>query len=256
MLTLKNPHSVLAALERRPKDVLQLSLPSDASSQLAKGPWERVEALAKKNGVSIKKGGGSDSSKRKKGNSLQGAGSDESLRAGGFNALVKERQGVSVEEIIAGSRAGEGHGLWLALDSLTDPQNVGAIFRTAAFFGVKGVLLTQDRSAPLTSTAYDVAAGGVDSVPFSFVGNLRQALDLVKENGIWVLGSSEHAQDGIASIQNDRNWMLVLGNEEKGMRRLTEEACDLICKIPSRGSGVTSLNVSVAAGVLISSLSK
>lgn len=252
-LTLKNPHSVLAALQNRPKEVLQLFLPSDSASGAAKGPWERVEALAKRHGVPVKKGGGGESARRKKGESSHG--SEESLRAGGFSALVKERQGFSVEEVLNRSSDGQGFGLWLALDSLTDPQNVGAIFRTAAFFGVRGILVTQDRSAPLTATAYDVAAGGVDSVPFAFVGNLRQALDLAKERGIWVLGSSEHAHDGVESIQRDRDWLLVLGNEEKGMRRLTEEACDVICRVAPKGTGVTSLNVSVAAGVMISRLS-
>jgi 23S rRNA (guanosine2251-2'-O)-methyltransferase len=143
--------------------------------------------------------------------------------------------------------------LWLALDNLQDPHNVGAIFRTAAFFGVQGIVLTKDRSAPLTATAYDVAAGGLEHVPFSLVPNLARAIADAKQAGVWVLGTSEHATEDVAQVDRERPWLLVVGNEEKGMRRLTAAHCDAICRITPRGA-VTSLNVSVATGVLIAEL--
>ena len=149
---------------------------------------------------------------------------------------------------------GDTRGLWLALDCLQDPQNLGAIFRAAAFFGVKGIVMTTERSAPMTATVYDIACGGVEEVPFVQTINLKQALDKAKEAGLWILGTSEHAKEPLSKVGKDRPWLMVLGNEEKGMRRLTEESCDVLCSIPHAGTGVTSLNVSVAAGILIQHL--
>jgi 23S rRNA (guanosine2251-2'-O)-methyltransferase len=175
-------------------------------------------------------------------------------RAGGASALVRERDGASLDELFAGAaeRAG-GRGVWLALDQIQDPHNVGAIFRTAAFFGIEGVILLRDRAAPLNATVYDIATGGVEVVPFSTQTNLSRALEQAKQAGVWVLGSSEHAEQSVFQVSRDRPWLLVLGNEEKGIRRLTREHCDVVCSLPPRGA-VTSLNVSVAAGVLIAAL--
>ena len=143
--------------------------------------------------------------------------------------------------------------MWLALDQIQDTHNIGAIFRTAAFFGVEGLLLTRDRSAPLNATVYDVACGGIETVPFVVQTNLSRALEQAKRAGVWVLGSSEHAEQDVTEIERDRPWLLVLGNEEKGLRRLTLETCDAICRLTPRGK-VGSLNVSVAAGVLTAML--
>lgn len=145
-------------------------------------------------------------------------------------------------------------GLWIALDCVQDPHNLGAIFRTAAFFGVRGIVLPKDRSSPITPAVVDVACGGVAHVPYAVVTNFSRALQDFKDAGFWIMGATEHQGDSIYTVPRDRRWVLVLGSEESGMRRLTEESCDLFVKIPARGK-VTSLNVSVAAGVLISSLS-
>ncbi|MCC7440021.1 MAG: RNA methyltransferase [Bdellovibrionales bacterium] len=132
---------------------------------------------------------------------------------------------------------------------------MGAIFRTAAFFGVKGILLTQERSAPLTGTAYDVASGGMEHVPFAIHNNLSRALDAAKDADLWILGTSEHAKESLSTLKKDRSWLVVVGNEETGIRRLTQERCDLVCSIPGSGA-VTSLNVSVAAGILVAHFSR
>ena len=168
---------------------------------------------------------------------------------------MRERTGVSAEKLFddARERSG-GKGLWLALDSLQDPQNVGAIFRTAAFFGVQGILLTTERSAPLSAAAYDVASGGMEYVPFTQQVNLQRGFEAAKEAGLWILGTSEHARETLGGVQKDRPWLVVLGNEERGIRRLTEESCDVMCRIDPKGEGVKSLNVSVAAGILMGQL--
>jgi 23S rRNA (guanosine2251-2'-O)-methyltransferase len=242
-----NPHSVAAALETRPEDVLDLVIPAHGGKDDA---WARVAELAKQNRIQVS-GRGGPSPSHGKGPGRRG---ESDGRTSAAHASLKERAGISAEELFtdARERAG-GRGLWLALDSLQDPHNVGAIFRAAAFFGVQGILLTEERSAPLTGTVYDVACGGVEYVPFTLQTNLQRAFEIAKDAGLWILGTSEHANDDLESIEKDRPWLLVLGNEEKGMRRLTEETCDVLCKIAPAGK-VTSLNVSVAAGIFISSL--
>lgn len=186
----------------------------------------------------------------------------KSERVGIATAMVCDHPGISEPGKLLRAGVGESggeadeasSGLWLALDCLQDPHNVGAIFRTAAFFGVRGILLTKDRSAPMTPTVYDVAAGGVESVPFCQVPNLARAMETAKEAGLWLLGTSEHASSSYADVQRDRAWLLVIGNEEKGLRRLTLDNCDVICGIPPQGD-VTSLNASVAAAIMIARLS-
>jgi 23S rRNA (guanosine2251-2'-O)-methyltransferase len=213
--------------------------------------WARVAELAKQKKIPVISSGRSSAPKTQQGPRRP---ADNDGRSSGAHASIKERAGISAEELFEDAKERKnGHGLWLALDSLTDPHNVGAIFRAAAFFGVEGILLTEERSAPLTGTVYDVACGGVEYVPFTLQTNLQRAFEIAKDAGLWILGTSEHANDDLAKIEKDRPWLLVLGNEEKGMRRLTEETCDVLCKIPALGK-VTSLNVSVAAGIFISSL--
>ncbi len=244
-LQLKNPHSVIAALRERPQEVLEVCLPKTVQPS---DPWGLVAKLAREHKIREGRGAPLVQSKSEKK-------SDTGGRMGVTSANVRERQGISLEELFedAKERSG-GHGLWLALDQVQDPHNVGAIFRTAAFFGVQGIIVTDERSAPLSSTVYDIASGGMEYVPFVLQTNLQQALDAAKEAGVWVLGTSEHARDEIVSIGKDRPWLVVLGNEEKGIRRLTEENCDVLCKVAPASDGVTSLNVSVAAGIFMARL--
>ncbi len=254
-LQIRNPHSILAALEKRPADVLRVVLPpsnsSKGASDAAGDAWESVARQARERRIQVQtaSGGGRPGADR-------GGGDRDGGRISAAHAVVRARTGLTAEQLFSEARdRSGGKGLWLALDSLQDPQNIGAIFRTAAFFGVQGILLTTERSAPLSAAAYDVASGGLEHVPFTLQVNLQRAFEAAKEAGLWILGTSEHAHDGLSSIQRDRPWLVVLGNEEKGMRRLTEESCDLLCRVEAKGTGVTSLNVSVAAGILVSHLS-
>lgn len=238
-LTLKNPHSVLEALRFRPHDVLEVRVSRTGAS----GAWQTVAQAAREVHVPLKTVNPPERVEA----GFRGAG-----RTAAAEAVVRERAPVDIRDLFADA-ATAARGVWLALDQLQDPQNVGAIFRTAAFFGIRGILLTRHKSAPLTAAAYDVASGGVEHVPFALVANLAQGLALAKETGLWVLGTSEHAPKSIWEVDRDRNWMVVLGNEEAGLRRLTAETCDELYRIPSAG-GVGSLNVSVAAGVVLAAL--
>jgi 23S rRNA (guanosine2251-2'-O)-methyltransferase len=125
--------------------------------------------------------------------------------------------------------------------------------RSASFFGVRGVMLTKDRSAPLNATVYDISAGGMEALRICQVVNLRRALEQAKESGLWILGTSEHAESDLSQIDRNRPWLIVVGNEQSGMRRLTSEQCDQTCRLTSRGE-VSSLNASVAAGAILALL--
>ena len=242
-IELKNPHSVLAVIQTRPLDVIDIQVATDAASPA----WSEVLDIAKANAIRIIRGGRSQSRDRR--------GGEKEGRETGIYANVRERADVPLEELFADAATrANGHGLWLALDNLQDPHNVGAIFRSAAFFGVQGIVVTKDRSAPLNGAVYDVATGGVEHVPFTLVPNLARAVAVAKESGLWVLGTSEHAADDVSQVDRGRPWLLIVGNEEKGMRRLTTEHCDSVCRITPLGE-VTSLNVSVATGILIATLS-
>lgn len=245
-LELRNPHSVAATLELRPHDVIEVRLQSRKPSS----GWDQVVGQAQRLGIPVVVGSGRQSEGRRK----RRDGAEKSGRTGSASALVKEHPGVSLETLFgdAPNRAA-GRGLWIALDCLQDPHNVGAVFRSAAFFGAQGIVLTRDRSAPLNATVFDVASGGLEYTPFSVQTNLSRTLQMAKDAGLWILGTSEHADEDISQIDRGRPWLLVLGNEEKGLRRLTQESCDHVCRLSPRGR-VTSLNVSVAAGILIASL--
>jgi len=265
MITVRNPHSVLLALKLRTEAVKSLFLPESGLSPA----WEEVKKEAERRGVAI--GGAKpstlpiprarvqDFNPRNRGRGKSHPPKPEPIRleggrTGAAEAQIEEKPMLSVEELFenATTRA-EGKGIWLALDSLQDPQNVGAIFRSAAFFGVQGILLTEERSSPLTSVVYDISCGGVEAVPHAGVINLQRAFEKAKEAGLWILGTSEHAETNLSSVKPDRPWLVVVGNEEKGLRKLTLERCDQVCKVQPRGE-VGSLNVSVATAVLLHSL--
>jgi 23S rRNA (guanosine2251-2'-O)-methyltransferase len=260
-LVVKNPHSILAALKNRPKDVLEINLPRDKKDDV----WEQIEALAERNRIRLGNSAPSNLSNARPSNarpdsrrnpaprpdSKTGAGGGG--RESGHGACIKAKMPDALEQVFSGV-SNDDHGVWIALDSLQDPQNIGAIFRSAAFFGIRGIILTTERSAPITSTVYDIASGGVETVPHVQVINLQRAFEKAKAAGLWILGTSEHAKQSVKTLKHDRSWLLVMGNEEKGIRRLTEESCDMMCTIPNVDRGVTSLNVAVATGILLSHL--
>ena len=139
----------------------------------------------------------------------------------------------------------------LILDGVTDPHNLGACLRSADGAGVHAVIAPKDRSAGLTPTACKVACGAAETVPFVQVTNLARTLRwLQEEAGVWLVGTAGEAETELYAADLKGPLGLVMGAEEKGMRRLTREACDLLVRLPMAGS-VESLNVSVATGICL-----
>lgn len=140
--------------------------------------------------------------------------------------------------------------LFVVLDEIRDPRNLGAILRTAAAVACSGVFVPLHRAASLTPAASKTSAGGIESVPVARVPNLGRLLASMSEAGIVRVGLDPGANDLYTSIPGDRPLAVVLGSEERGLRPSIRSACDLLVRIPVPGR-VGSLNVSVAAGIAL-----
>ncbi len=143
----------------------------------------------------------------------------------------------------------------LILDQITDPHNVGAIFRTAAAFSVRAIIMPKDGAAHESGALAKAACGALDIVPYAPVTNLARALDDLKEAGWWVLGLDGEATTAIGHMNTSGKTALVLGAEGKGMRRLTAERCDLLARIPI-SAAMESLNVSNAAAIALYAITR
>jgi len=140
--------------------------------------------------------------------------------------------------------------LVLALDHPQDPHNLGACLRVADGAGADAVIIPRDRSVGLTPAAAKVASGAADSMPLVQVPNLVQALEILKKEGLWAIGTAGDAPASIYATDLRGPTVLVLGAEAEGLRRLTRASCDLLVSIPMAGS-VSSLNLSTAAAVCL-----
>jgi len=149
----------------------------------------------------------------------------------------------------------DGDGVLLMLDQVTDPQNIGAIFRSAAAFGVRGLIMQDRHSPPIQGVLAKTAAGAADMVPFARLTNLSRGLETLADNGWVSVGLAGEAELNLHDLLAQQDWggswkklVLVLGSEGEGLRRLVAEHCDHLAKIPMPG-GFESLNVSHAASI-------
>jgi 23S rRNA (guanosine2251-2'-O)-methyltransferase len=147
-------------------------------------------------------------------------------------------------------RSARGPALVLVLDGVQDPHNLGACLRVADAMGANAVVAPRDRAVGLTASAEKVASGAAQTVPYLMVTNLARTLRQMQEQGLWVVGATQEAQQPLARCDLTRAVALVLGSEGEGLRRLTAETCDELVAIPMTGT-VESLNVSVAAGICL-----
>ena len=174
----------------------------------------------------------------------------QDVRHQGAVAYVAPVAYAAVEEIIAGARARGEDPLLLLLDGIEDPQNLGALIRTADAAGVHGILLPRRHSVPLTETVARVSAGALEYVPVARIGNIAQTMRALKEQGFWIAGADMSGEETYDHANLTGALVLVIGSEGRGMSRLTRDLCDFTVRLPMEGK-INSLNASVAGAILM-----
>ncbi|HPV69516.1 MAG TPA: 23S rRNA (guanosine(2251)-2'-O)-methyltransferase RlmB [Bacilli bacterium] len=170
----------------------------------------------------------------------------------GIIASVLDFRYHSLDEILTAAKSKK-FPLIVILDSLKDPHNLGAILRTCDAFGVDGVIIKKRGQVPLNATVAKVSTGAIDHVKVHEASNLSNVLSKLKDEGFWIVSSDGSAQMEYHQIDAQRPLALILGSEGEGVSELLLKRSDYIVKIPMFGH-VNSLNVSVAAGILIASI--
>ncbi len=169
----------------------------------------------------------------------------------GVVARVREQAPGDENDLVSYLDGLEAPPFLLLLDGVTDPHNLGACLRSADAAGVHAVITPRDKSASITPVVRKVAVGAADSLPFFQVTNLARTMEMLKERGIWLMGTAlEEEAKSLYDVALTGPVGIVMGAEGSGMRRLTRELCDVLLYIPMAGS-VESLNVSVATGVTL-----
>lgn len=227
-------HAVMEALKSKKRNVVQLYVADNKAGHRA---VEEIIRLAKRNNVKIDR--------------MDVKIMDRLTKGGNHQGVLAKAQPVRLMKLSTALYESDGNkkDLWLAVDEMTDPQNLGAIIRSAACLGFSTIILPQRRTVGLTPAVYKVACGAVERVNIVEVSNLSNALLDLKEEGFWVYGAD---MDGQPITQTDyaSPAVLVIGSEGTGIREKTAENCDQIISIPQKG-GVESLNASAAAGIIM-----
>ena len=173
----------------------------------------------------------------------------QSKVAQGVAASKSEQKFYDLYEIISESKKSQ-YPLLLILDSIQDTHNVGAILRSADCSGVDGIIITKNNSAPINETVVKTSAGASEHVKIALINNLAQTIDELKKKGFWTVGSYLEGAKDYTSVDYKVPIALIVGNEEKGIRKLSADKCDHLVRIPMKGK-IQSLNVSVATGILL-----
>lgn len=171
---------------------------------------------------------------------------------GGIAAEIAEYAYAEMEEWVS---ALPGTARVFLLDGITDPGNLGGILRSARGFGFDGVVLPADRSCPVTGAVFRASAGAAAHVPVIQVTNLVRAMERLQEAGFWLYAAEGTGGTDLSGFASPKRTGIVLGSEEKGIRRLARDRCDGSVRIPM-APGAESLNVSVAAGIIAYSIRK
>ncbi len=173
----------------------------------------------------------------------------------GVVCLCRDFEYAELDAVIGNRLTPFRDGLIVLLDGITDPQNLGALLRTARCFSANGVVIPRDRACPVTAAVIKASAGAALHIPVARVVNLVSALERLKKDGYWVYGAEARNGADLDSVDFRGAVALVLGSEGGGIRPLVRKNCDFIVSIPLPGS-FDSLNVSVAAGILLHEIAR
>jgi len=168
----------------------------------------------------------------------------------GVIAVVQGYEYATVEEIIDKWKISDSRALILVLDSIQDPQNLGACIRTANVCGAHGVVIPKDRAARITPAVVKASAGATACTSVVQVTNIVSTLKRLKQEGIWIVGAVGGAEKSLFQQDLTDDLAVVIGSEGQGIRPLVLQNCDLIVSIPMSGE-ISSLNASVAAGIML-----
>ena len=160
-----------------------------------------------------------------------------------------------LDDLLRELETAAGRRVIVALDQVSDPQNVGAVLRSAAAFGARAVLIAAHGAPPVNGALAKAASGAADRLPLIRVVNLARSLGRLKEAGFWICGLDESADQPLAALDLGPRAVLVLGSEGGGMRRLVREHCDFVARLPTLALQPT-LNVSNAAAVALYELAR
>jgi len=174
--------------------------------------------------------------------------SDEAVHQGAIASIVLDNLLVSYNNFIKNLDLSKKPALVL-LDELQDPQNVGAIIRSAVAFGISGVLIPQHNQVGITATVIKVSAGMVFRIPIINIGNINNTLEDLKKTSFWIYGLEGEGQNSLTEEKFGEPTVFVLGSEGKGIRLKTKEHCDILLSIPVTPE-CESLNVATSAGVV------
>jgi 23S rRNA (guanosine2251-2'-O)-methyltransferase len=233
-------NSVLELLESKQRKVLELYLYYGLSGEKIR----YIKQLATENNVSINMMNKHDIS--------QIVGSEFHQ---GVAAKTWPLKNWNIDELIEDSLKQSENPLLLVLDGIKDPHNLGAIIRSAEFFGADGLIIRKRRQVSLTPVVMKTASGAAEHLPVCVVSNINQVIPKLKEYGYWVVGLETEMGDPIEIFLTPHPIALIVGGEGKGISRLTGENCDAFIHISGYGE-ITSLNVSVATAVAIYGLKK
>ena len=168
----------------------------------------------------------------------------------GVLAFVSPYKEVGLDEIIKSWRNSGEKLLILILDGIQDPQNLGALIRTACACGVHGVITLKDKAAPVTGAVFKASAGAVVHTNIARVVNIAAAIGYLKERGVWIVGTSAESKASLYEIDGTLDLALVIGSEGRGIKPLVKKKCDFLVNIPLRGA-ISSLNASAAGAVAL-----
>jgi len=226
---------VLEALKAHPREVVRVLVERGREGRRSQGA-ERVADAAAAAGVKVDEVPHGDLAHRSRSGVHQGVGAE-----------LAEFRYAELEDLFD---AAPGGAFLLVLDGVTDPQNLGALVRSAHALGAGGVVVPKDRAAGITPAASKAAAGALEHCPVARVTNLSRAVEQMKEQGIWTVALAADADRDLGSIDLTAPIALVLGSEGEGVRPLVRKTCDHVARIPMAGQ-VGSLNVAAAGAVAL-----